>query len=95
MFTVVIFSVSLIFSLDICKATFGDTKGVIRNLKSKKDRQYNGLPKKDKRTNNDLQSIAHNTTDGATRTPLKIVVNSGDQDESAVPAPLVAPVVLL
>jgi hypothetical protein len=50
----------------------------------KATRQYNGLPKKDKRTNNDLQSIAHNTTDGATRTPLKIVVNSGDQDESAV-----------
>ena len=51
--------------------------------------------KKDKRTNNDLQSIAQNTTDRATRTPLKIGVNSGDQDGSAVPAPPVAPVVLL
>jgi hypothetical protein len=32
-----------------------DTKGVIRIRKSKKDRQHNG--QKEKRTNNDLQSI--------------------------------------
>jgi len=36
---------------------FGDTKGVIRIRKSKKERQHNGQKKKDKRTNNDLQNI--------------------------------------
>ena len=34
-------------------------EGVIRIRKSKKDRQYNGQMKKDKRTNNDLQNIHH------------------------------------
>jgi len=33
--------------------------------------------KKDKRTNNDLQSITQKTTDGATRTPVKTGANSG------------------
>ena len=32
-------------------------QGVIRIRKSKKDRQYNGQMKKEKRTNNDLQNI--------------------------------------
>jgi hypothetical protein len=36
---------------------FGDTKGVIRIRKSKKNRQHNGQKKKYKRTNNDLQNI--------------------------------------
>jgi len=36
---------------------FEDTKGIIRNRKSKKDRQHNGQKKKDNRTNNDLQNI--------------------------------------
>jgi hypothetical protein len=36
---------------------FEDTKGVIRILKSMKDRQHNGQKKKHKRTNNDLQNI--------------------------------------
>jgi hypothetical protein len=36
---------------------FEDTKGVIRIRKSKKNRQYNGQKKRDKKTNNDLQSI--------------------------------------
>jgi hypothetical protein len=35
----------------------GDTKGVIRIRKSKKDRQHNGQKKKYKGTNNDLQNI--------------------------------------
>jgi len=48
------------------KEKFDDTKGVIRSHQSK-DRQHNGQKGKDKRTNNDLQ----NTTDRATRTPLK------------------------
>jgi hypothetical protein len=36
---------------------FEDTKGVIKDRKSKKDRQHNGRKKTDKRTNNDLQNI--------------------------------------
>jgi hypothetical protein len=36
---------------------FEDTKGAIRIRKSKKDRQHNDQKKKDKSTNNDLQSI--------------------------------------
>ena len=36
---------------------FEDTKGVIRNRISKKNRQHNGQRKRDKRTNNDLQII--------------------------------------
>jgi hypothetical protein len=31
--------------------------GIIRNQKSKKDKQYNGQKKKDKRTNNYLQQF--------------------------------------
>ena len=50
---------------------FEDTKGVIISRKSKKDRQYNGQRKKDKRTNNDLQNVTQETKDRATRTPLK------------------------
>ena len=34
-----------------------DTKGVIRNRISKKNRQLNGQKKKHKRTNNDRQNI--------------------------------------
>ena len=40
---------------------FDDTKGVIKSRKSKKDRQYNGQKKKNKRTNNDLQIIRQKT----------------------------------
>jgi hypothetical protein len=36
---------------------FEDTKEVIRNRISKKNRQQNGQEKKYKRTNNDLQNI--------------------------------------
>ena len=32
-------------------------KGVIRRVKSKNDKQYNDQKKKDKRTNNDLQTL--------------------------------------
>ena len=35
---------------------FENTKAVVRSRKTKKDRQYNGQKKKDKRTNNDLQN---------------------------------------
>jgi len=36
----------------------------------KKDRQYDGQKKKDKRTNNNLQNIKQKTKDRATRTSL-------------------------
>ena len=42
-------------------------KGVIRICKPKKDRQHNDQKKKDKRTNNDLQSITHKTKDRVTQ----------------------------
>ena len=38
------------------KEKLNDTKTVIRNRKSKKDRQYNGQTKKDKWTNNQVQN---------------------------------------
>ena len=38
---------------------FEDTKEVIRNHKSKKDRQNNGQKKKDKKTNNDRHNITY------------------------------------
>ena len=42
---------------------FEDTKVAIRICKSKKDRQRDGQKKKDKRTNNDHQNMAHKTKD--------------------------------
>jgi hypothetical protein len=48
-----------------------DNKGVVRSLKSKKDRQRNGQRKKGKRTNNDLQNTTQKSQDRVTRTPLK------------------------
>ena len=56
---------------------FEDIKAVIRIRKPKKDRQHNGQKKKDKRANNDIQSITHNIKDPISRIPLKTVVNSG------------------
>jgi hypothetical protein len=41
----------------ILKEEFEDTKGVIRNRISQKNRQHNGQKKKYKMTNNDLQNI--------------------------------------
>ena len=73
---------------------FEDTKGVIRIRKSK-DRQDNGQKKKNKRTNNDLKKTTQKTKDQATRTPLKIGSEIWCSGKVAVPAPLVAPVVLL
>ena len=42
---------------ELRKQKFEDTKEVIGIGKAKKDRQYNGQNKNDKRTNNDLQYI--------------------------------------
>ena len=45
-----------------------NAKAIFRSRKSRKDRQYNGQRKKDKRTENDLQSTIQKTID---QTPLK------------------------
>ena len=59
-----------------------DTKGVIRSRKSKKDRQYNGQKKEDKRTNNILQSTTQKTIDWIEQHELhkQIRMNSGIMD---------------
>ena len=41
----------------IAKEEFEDTKGAIRIRISRKNRQYNGQNKNNRRTNNDLQNI--------------------------------------
>jgi hypothetical protein len=56
---------------------FEDTNGVMRSRKSKMGRQYNGQKKRMKRTNNDMQNTTHKTKNRATRTLLKLGVNSG------------------
>jgi hypothetical protein len=43
---------------------------------------------RDKRPNNDLQSITQKTIDQAIRIPLKTGVNSGAPEGYAVPAPM-------
>ena len=48
-----------------------------------------------KRTNNDLQNIAHKTEDRVTWTPLKTGCELQCSGRVAVPAPLVAPDVLI
>ena len=40
--------------IECLEEKFENHKGVIRHPKSKKNSQYNGQKKKDKRTNNDL-----------------------------------------
>ena len=47
-------------------------KGVIRNRKSKKHRQYNGQFKKDKKTNNDIRNTTRQNKDRVRRAPLKM-----------------------
>ena len=47
----------LIISVWVYKEELEDTKGVIRILISKKNRQHNGQKKRCKKTNNDLQNI--------------------------------------
>jgi hypothetical protein len=74
---------------------FEDTKGVIRICKSKKDRRHNGQKKKGKRTNNDLQSMDIKLNIKQHKPYQKPGVNSGASGGKAVPAPLVALVVLI
>ena len=56
---------------------FEDANRVNRSHNMKKNRQYNGQKKKDKRTNNDLQNITQKSKDRVTRTSLKAGVTSG------------------
>jgi Ca2+/Na+ antiporter len=58
-----------------------DIKGVIRIRKSKKNRQPNGLMKKSKTTNNDLQNTTQKTIDRATWTPLNTRVELASAPE--------------
>ena len=74
---------------------FEDTKDVIRSCNSKKDRQYNVRKKQDKKKTMVKCNTTWKTQDEATRTPLKTWVNSGALEGKAVPAPVVAPVLLL
>ena len=50
---------------------------------------------KKKKVQKDKQHKTHKTKNQVTRTPLKTGVNSGAPEGLAVPAPLVAPVVLI
>jgi hypothetical protein len=51
---------------------------------------------KRKSTTNDLKNITHKTKDPVARTTLKMGgVNAGDPEGLTVPAPLVAPIMLL
>ena len=62
---------------------FEDTKGIIRSRTYKKNRQYDGHKKMDKKTNNGLEN-----------TPLKQWMSSCTLEGSAVPAPLLLKVTL-
>ena len=52
---------------------FEDSKRLILSHMSKNDRQLNTQKKREKLTNNDLQSIPEKTKDRETRTPLRII----------------------
>jgi len=70
---------------------FKDTTGVNR---SRKLIDINTMAKR-KTTNNDLHNMAQKTNDRQTRTPLKIRGDVMCSRKLDVPAPRVAPVVLL
>ena len=76
------------------KEEFEDTKGVIKIRISKKNR--NTMAKR-KSTKDKQRSTkhTHKTKDRVTRTPLRLGLHSGTPEVSAVPAPLVAPVMLI
>jgi len=72
-----------------------DTKGVIRNCNSKKNRQYNGQKKKYKRTNIDLLSTTLKAKDRANTNPTKkLGLNSCTSDVLVVPVPLLTTLLL-
>jgi len=55
-FTIYLLNILWIMITVFWEEKFQDPKGVIRHRKSKKDSQYNGQKKKDKRTNSDLRN---------------------------------------
>jgi hypothetical protein len=57
----IVFSSSIYGNIN--KNIFEDTNEVIRIHKSKKNRQYNGQKKRNKKTNNDLQNTTQKTKD--------------------------------
>jgi len=57
-----------------------DTKGLIRNRNSHKDRKCKGPKKKGKQTNNGRNNTTHKLKDWATRTPLKQGMNSSSPE---------------
>ena len=73
---------SLRLTFLLLKEEFGDTKGIIRNRKSK-DRQHNG--QKDKQ-----RSTKHTHKDRITRTSIYTGVNSSAPEGQAVPVPLIS-----
>ena len=85
----------ILFVSLMVKETFKDIKMDNQNRKSKKNKQCNGQQKKETRANNNLQSYAQKTKERTTQAPIKIGVNYDVLEEEAVPAPYVAPVVLL
>jgi hypothetical protein len=68
----------LLLSITTVKKTLKIPKGVTRNRKPKKDKQYNGQRKKDKRINNDLQNTTQKTKDRGMGTSLKQGMKSDD-----------------
>jgi Ni,Fe-hydrogenase I large subunit len=75
---------------------FKDTKVVMIRSHKSMDRQCNGKKKKDKRTNNDLQTLHRKQTkDQATRTSLRHWMNSSAPEGLTVPVLHLTPVLLL
>ena len=74
---------------------FEDTKEVIRSRKSKKNRQYNGQKKKRTKGQTLISKILYRKLKNGQNEPNYPGVNSGAPEGLVVPAPLVAPVVLL
>jgi hypothetical protein len=71
---------------------------MIKHITGNKTKTHPSVPLKTakrKRTNNDLQNIHIKPKDRVTRTSLKPGLNSGVQEGLEIPAPLVAPVVLV
>jgi hypothetical protein len=60
-----------LFGSDVFQTSLKILKGVIKSCNTKKERQYNGQKKKNKRTNNNSQNITQKTKDRATWIPLK------------------------
>ena len=54
------------------KEKYEDTKGIIRNRKSKKDRQHSGQKNKNNRTNNNLKNLTRKTKDRAHKPQFKV-----------------------